>query len=454
VSEAPGALRRALWWITAILPTPRLALVVALASPAWLLLLRPDGGAWVALVLALLAALVVFDLLTLPALWQFAVERRLPDAVGIGDEADGEYEVQSRAGRAIRFAIYDLFPRGLRALGPGPGADRVAAHGVRVVTFRVAGAERGSWTLGPFAVRVAGRLGLLQRTLHFAPATNVRVTPSMTGVRRYRLLTLQHHLRDAGVRAVRRRGEGTNFSNLREYTVGDDPRHIDWKATARREKLITREYTAEQGQTVLVAVDAGRMMTQLAGPLSRFEHALSSATLLADVATQSGDQVGAIVFDDEVRAWVPAARGRPALQRLRDAFVPARATMTEPDYAAAFRTISARHRKRSLIVLYTDVIDPRASQSLIALTARSAMKHVLVVVALRNDALMAAAVPSDESTSDQLFESAAAEELVMAREAALARMRHAGVTVLDVSPRLMAAAVINRYLEIKARASL
>ena len=207
-------------------------------------------------------------------------------------------------------------------------------------------------------------------------------------------------------------------------------------------------------QTVLVAVDAGRMMTQLAGPLSRFEHALSSATLLADVATQSGDHVGGIVFDDRVRAFVPAARGRPALQRLRDAFVPARATMTEPDYAAAFRTLAARHRKRSLIVLYTDVIDPRASQSLIALTARGAMRHVLVVVALRNDELMAASVPARERDSDGLYESAAAEELVMAREAALARMRHAGVSVLDVSPRLMTAAVINRYLEIKARASL
>jgi len=174
------------------------------------------------------------------------------------------------------------------------------------------------------------------------------------------------------VRAIRRRGEGTNFASLREYVVGDDPRRIDWKATARRHKLITREYTVEQGQTVLVAVDAGRMMTQLAGALSRFEHALHSAMLLADVAGDSGDHVGAIVFDDQIRAFVPAARGRPSVQRLRDAFVPVRATMAEPDYAAAFRTLAARHRKRSLIVLYTDVVDPRASQSLIALTASRA----------------------------------------------------------------------------------
>ena len=451
VAEAGRAIIR---WLTGILPTPRQALLVALAAPAWFLLLRPDGAPWVALVLALVACVVLFDVLTLPAAWQFTVERRVPESIGIGDEAEGEYEVQSRAGRPIRFSIHDAFPRAVERLGPDGGVDTVAAHGVRAVPFTLVGRERGSWALGPLAVRVSGRLDLVRRTFRLSPGETMRVVPSMTGVRRYRLLTLQHRLRDAGVRAVRRRGDGTNFASLREYVVGDDPRHIDWKATARREKLITRDFTVEQGQTVLVAVDAGRMMTQLAGPLSRFEHALSSATLLADVATQSGDHVGAIVFDDQVRAFVPAARGRPALQRLRDAFVPAKATMTEPDYAAAFRTLAARHRKRSLIVLYTDVVDPRASQALIALTARSAMRHVLVVVALRNDALMAAAVPTRESTSDQLYESAAAEELVMAREAALAKMRGAGVTVLDVSPRLMAAAVINRYLEIKARASL
>jgi uncharacterized protein (DUF58 family) len=442
VTTPRDAARRAFGWVAAILPTPRLALVAALLSPVWLLGLDPAGETWIGLVLALFAAVVAIDLVTLPAKWQLTVERRAPESVGIGDEAEGQYELQSRAGRRLRFRLYDQFPRGIQRLGKGAGKDSVSAHGVRVLPFTVAGRERGSWALGPVVARVEGALGLVRRSIRYEPADTARVTPSMTGVRRYRL------------RAVRRRGDGTNFASLREYVTGDDPRRIDWKATARREKLITREYTVEQGQTVLVAVDAGRMMTQLAGPLSRFEHALSSATLLADVATQSGDQVGAIVFDDEVRAFVPAARGRPALQRLRDAFVPVRATMTEPDYAAAFRMLSARHRKRSLIVLYTDVIDPRASQSLIALTARGAMRHVLVVVALRNDALMAAAVPNRESTSDQLYESAAAEELVMAREEALTRMRHAGVTVIDVSPRLMAAAVINRYLEIKARASL
>ncbi len=405
--------------------------------------------------LAAFAALVAIDIVTLPAKWQLSVERHAPESVGIGDEAEGEYELQSHAGRTLRFSLYDQLPRGIERLGKGAAAGfRESPRRAREPLHRRGARARELGARRRSVARVEGALGLVRRTIRYAPEDTVRVTPSIDG---------RTALPAAGA-AAPAAGCGSacdpparRWHELREPSGvrgGDDPRRIDWKATARREKLITREYTVEQGQTVLVAVDAGRMMTQLAGPLSRFEHALSSATLLADVATQSGDQVGAIVFDDQVRAFVPAARGRPALQRLRDAFVPVRATMTEPDYAAAFRTLSARHRKRSLIVLYTDVIDPRASQSLIALTARGAMRHVLVVVALRNDALMAAAVPSRESTSDQLYESAAAEELVMAREEALARMRHAGVTVIDVSPRLMAAAVINRYLEIKARASL
>jgi uncharacterized protein (DUF58 family) len=257
------------------------------------------------------------------------------------------------------------------------------------------------------------------------------------------------------VRTVRRRGGGTAFAGLREYAVGDDPRRIDWKATARRDALITREFTAEQGQTVMIAVDAGRLMTQLVdGDVARFEYALSSALVLADVAAESGDQVGLIVFDDEVRAYVPPAKGAVALQRLRDALVPVQATMTEPDYAAAFRTLATRHRRRSLLVIFTDVIDARASQSLIAHTTRGAARHLPLVVALRNDALVAAARVRESAGARALYESAAAEELLGAREDALGRMRQAGVSVVDVSPRAMTAAVVNRYLELKARGAV
>ncbi|HEV8411018.1 MAG TPA: DUF58 domain-containing protein, partial [Gemmatimonadaceae bacterium] len=265
---------------------------------------------------------------------------------------------------------------------------------------------------------------------------------------------MQHRLETAGVRSLRRRGEGLSFANLREYAVGDDPRRIDWKATARRAQLITREYSIERAQTVITLIDAGRSMTQVAMNRSRFEHALSAALILTDIAANAGDRVGALVFDDEIRAYVPARPGRGALQAIRDAFVPLQASSREPDYAGAFRYLAAHQRRRALIVFITDVIDPRASQALIAHVSRSAARHLAVVVALRNDAIFAAALPRAVGGADTLYESAAAEELILAREEALTRMRRAGASVIDVSPQLMTAGVINRYLEIKSRGAL
>lgn len=440
-------------------PTRRLALVVALAAPAWLLSWWPWGG-WVALAVFVLVLGAAFaDVVLLPTRGQFTVERELPPTAGLGDPVEGSYRVHADWRRA-RVRLYDRLPPAVEREGAAPlvpiadvtmGGDRGRELTVPA-TFT--GRERGVHALGPVALEVSGPLGLMRATLRWPMDDRITVAPSIAGVRRYRLLALQHRLTDLGVRAIRRRGEGTTFSALKEYVPGDDPRRIDWKATAKRQQVIVREHTVEQGQTVLVAVDAGRLMTQLAGDLPRFEHALSAALVLADVALHSGDRVGLLLFDDEVRAFVPPARGAETLTRLREALIPAKASLVEPDYAAAFRTLAARHRRRSLVVLFTDVIDPRSSGALVAHTSRSAGRHLPIVVALRNDALVAAATPADRRTTTALYESAAAEELLSAREEALAQMRRAGVDVVDASPTQLSAAVVNRYLEVKARGLL
>ncbi|MDQ6887025.1 MAG: DUF58 domain-containing protein [Gemmatimonadota bacterium] len=436
------------------LPTRRVCALVLLVAPVWLLSGSESGRVLASLLSLLLLGAFLADAQAIPAASLLSLERELPETVGITEVAEGGYRIVSRWPHPLVFRVYDAFPSSVTREGVSPGRERLGARGEAVVPVAIRGRQRGAFPLGPVALRAQGPLGLAQRTLHYQLPDRITITPSISGVRRYRLLALQHRLRDAGVRTIRRRGEGTSFASLREYAPGDDPRHIDWKASARRRKLISREYSVEQGQTVIIAIDAGRMMTQLAGGISRFEHALSAATVLADVAIHSGDQVGLIVFDDQVRGFVPPMRGVGALQRIRQALIPLSPTMAEPDYALAFRTLASRHRRRSLIVLITDVIDPRASHAVMAHTARSVGRHLPVVVALRNDRLVEAALPGAATTPAELYASAAAEELVLARSDALSRMRQAGVSVLDVSPQKMTAAVINRYLEIKARSSL
>jgi uncharacterized protein (DUF58 family) len=432
-------------------PTRRLARVVLVTSPLWLL----TGTTWGVVplvVLGVLALACIADAALTPGRRALGVERDMPGAVGAGDTVGGRYTVRARWPLRLRGELYDTLPA---AVAPGhEGPIRFTLTGETVVPFTVIGRARGEYALGAVVLRIDGPLGLVARTVRVPMDDRVTIIPSIAHLHRYQLLALQVRLRELGARHLRRRGEGTNFSGLRDYVPGDDPRHIDWKATARRLRPITREFSIEQGQTVMLVVDAGRLMTQLAGALPRFEYALSSALILANVAVQSGDSVGLLLFDDQIRAYVPPGRGPAAIRAVRDALIPAQATVTEPDYAAAFRTLATRHRRRSLLVIFTDVIDDRSSRALIAHTARGARTHLPLVVALRNEAVVEAAVPAARTSTDGLYESVAAEELLSARDEALERMRRAGVSVVDVQPQAMTAAVVNRYLELKGRGAL
>ena len=436
-------------------PTSRLAAWTGGLAVVWL---ASDGAAGFAIATACTAALVLavaLDIALLPAVHDLEVRRSLPASVGVGDTIDGEYEVQSRWGRRLVVSIHDVITSTFLASSRAPAPIAVFPHGVSTTAIRAEGRARGLAALGDVALRVRTPFALVARTLHYSPGDEIVVAPSLAGIRRFRWLAVHERLAAAGVRDARRRGAGRSFARLRDYVVGDDPRHIDWKATARRGHPISREFTVEQSQTLYVLVDAGRSMTQLAGDFPRFEYALSSALVLADVAGRAGDRVGALVFDDKLRVLVPAQRGLDGLRSLRAALVTVQPSLVEPDYAAAFRALALRQRKRALVVLLTDVIDARAARTMLAHLSRGASRHLAVVVALRNDALLGAAVMSSgERSVNALYRSAAAEELLAERATALQRMRDAGIVVLDVAPDAMAAAVVSQYLELKARGAI
>ncbi|MBK7908155.1 MAG: DUF58 domain-containing protein [Gemmatimonadetes bacterium] len=435
-----------------IVPERRLALAVAAGAVLWLLP-APVGpalgaAAWVAI---LVAAGIEFT--RLPGRRSFVITREAPVSVGLGDTVTVTYRLQNPRGATLRVLLQDRMPDCVEG-GVGIATHIVGPRQTLAAPVPLRGMRRAEEPLGAIGARITTGFGLLGARVRVAPTDRIRVVPSMSGVRRFRLLAMQNRLDSAGVRNLRRRGEGQGFAGLREYAVGDDPRHIDWKTSAKRAKLITREFTIERSQTVITLIDCGRGMTQLAGEFPRFEHALSSAMILTDIAASAGDRVGTLVFDDQIRAFVPAQRSRGALHAVRDAVVPVTASSREPDYASAFRHLASHQRKRALVVLFTDVLGVRASRALLAHVARSSQRHLALVVALRNDPLLAMAAPAAVTSASQLYANAAAAELVESREEALERMRRAGAIVLDVSPSTMTASVINRYLELKARGAL
>jgi uncharacterized protein (DUF58 family) len=234
---------------------------------------------------------------------------------------------------------------------------------------------------------------------------------------------------------------------------GDETRIIDWKATARRGKPIARQYEEERRQQVLLMIDAGRLLTAEVDGVPRLEAVVTAAMQLARAAVEHDDNVGLMVFADEVQRYVAPARGRRALRGVLEGLAAAEGRLAESDYPAAFRYLAAHNRKRALTVLFTDVVDPAASDAIVAHAATLRPRHLPLAVTLRDPALeaVAAARPAGVGAA---FERAAAEELLGAREAALAAMRARGVMVLDVPPGSAGEAVVARYHQLKRRGLL
>lgn len=429
-----------------LLPSGRWLALLAAAAP--LFLLSPAVALGVD---AILVLLLVADALSIPREDQLRVERRTPARISLGARAEVEIRIENRTRRRVRARVTDDLPPILERAGNDVADVWIPAHQEEHAPYTVATLRRGDAVFGDLHLRVAGPLGLVWRQRRVERADEVRVVPGVLEVKRYRLLGLRNRLREAGFRSVRQRGEGGSFESLREYVRGDDPRTLDWKASARRGSLIVKQFELERRQNVVIAIDAGRLMTQKVGERERLDYALTAALLLADVARVHDDAVGLLVFSDRIEAFIPPARN--SVSRLAEALGEVHARMVEPNYPAAFTYLARHVRKRSLLVLFTDLIDPLASAAVVSQLTRAADRHLPLAVAIRNPDLEAAAAQTamDEAT---VYRRAAAEELLQARAAALAAMQRAGVLVADTRPGDAVPAVVNRYLDVKRRGML
>ena len=429
-----------------LLPSGRWLALLAAAS--LLFLLSPVVALGVDLVLVVL---LVADALSIPSADKLEAGRRAPARISLGAQAEVEIRLDNRTRRPVRVRLTDDLPPILERVGDDVMDVRVPARREERIRYTVKTLRRGDGVFGDVHLRIAGPLGLAWRQRAVPREDPVRIVPGVLEVKRYRLLGLRNRLREAGFRAVRQRGEGGAFESLREYVRGDDPRTLDWKATARRGTPIVRQMELERRQNVVIAIDAGRLMTQKVGERERLDYALTAALLLADVARVHDDAVGLLVFSDRVEAFIPPARN--SVSRLAEALGEVHARMVEPNYPAAFTYLSRQVRKRSLLVLFTDLIDPLASAAVVSQLTRAADRHLPLAVAIRNPDLEAAAAlePTDEAA---VYRRAAAEELLQARAAALAAMQRAGVLVADTRPGDAVPAVVNRYLDVKRRGLL
>ncbi len=423
------------------------------AASATALVAGGDGSRWWVLAAfdAAVIGLFLLDVRLLTRPGSVGGVRRNERVMSVGERNAVVLTLTNETARRLVVRVTEPLVHGLEPLTVDLGRVALPPRGEATFTYEVKPLVRGRMTLPPTSVRVLGPLRLGWRALEAGAPHEIRVYPNVMAVGRYQSLIRRSRLREMGIATVRQRGQGTEFESLREYIPGDDPIKIDWKATARRGKLISRNYQAERSQTIMLCLDAGRMMTTEIDGLSRFDHAVNSALLLAHVALSHGDGVGLVVFSDSIERYLPPRKGHGTLTRIVEALYDVQPSLVEPNYRDGV-TRAAMGRRRSLVVMFTDVSGEETASELVPYVGRLLPRHLPLVVFLRDREVEEAAEgKAGGSGRADPWSMAAAANFLEERDHVQEYLRSRGTMVLDVMPGRLAPRVVNTYLEIKAR---
>jgi uncharacterized protein (DUF58 family) len=441
--------------------------------------------AWDTLVLLL----AVLDATLLPAPGQITVERRFENSPILGESTAITVEITQSSNQILEVRVTDaLHP----SLDPMPSTNRVLAYprDPARVALSCSPNARGDITLGKVYLRYRGALRLVERWAEADLDQKIRVYPPMERSPEDTALYLLR-IRQIAIekRRLRLRGLGREFESLREYQLGDELRNVAWPATARRGKLITREFTTERSQQVWIVLDAGRLSrtafelrrkapagaktrpgtgldtapdTSFRDPLSdenfvltltQLDQSSGAAVALAQAVMQAGDEAALLVYGRRIQQQLLPASGAGHLRQFVDSLSQVRAEGSEANHLAAAARLKHLQRRRGLILWITELADSARRPEVVDAAVDLARRHLVLLVVLGHPEL-AQLAGREPKNVEQMFASTAATEILERRREILARLRAQGVLVVETTPGAVKADAINQYLEVKARGLL
>lgn len=427
---------------------PSRALLLLAAVPllvSMLALARPSlGRAALLLDLGLLGLALVDALLALAA--KVNVTRSAPDVMSLGRRNRVALRLRSESRLPMLVSVTDDLFEGAEARDL-PIRVALGRRGVATVEYHVEPSQRGAHALGDHYLRLPSPLGLWAVQRRLSARQRVRVYPDLKQLQQFDALAKQDRELSL-VRASRRKGGESEFARLRDHVPDDDVKRVDWKATARRQKLTVREYQLESNQNLMFLLDAGRVMTGLDSGISRFDHALNASLMLAHVAARGGDRVGALGFDDGLRVFMPPQSGRQASRAIIQATYDLFPRLVEPDFDLAFQSLATRVKNRTLVILFTHVIDFSAAETLVRRVRAVGRRHLPLIICFRDLEVEALADP--RGNSDLYLKGAAAEHLRW-QKSLMQDLKRGGALVLETTARELTGKLVSRYLQIKAQ---
>ena len=381
------------------------------------------------------------------------ITREFSGRFAVGAETDVHINVQNAQPHAISLVIKDEYPPQMKLSGLREAHMRVEGQSTAALVYGLTPPKRGRFEFGQIAVRFISRLNLVWCETRVGEATGVKVYPNMRRAREAELKALGARSLVASHRKTSWRGEGREFESLRDYVRGDELRHISWSATARRGKLTTRQYQIERDQTILIAIDGGRLMTARIDQETKLDSAVHASLALMSAAARAGDNAGLLVFGRKIKSFLPPGRGHDHMDAALEALYSVEPEMIEPSYSRAFEFIAANSKRRSLVILITDLVDEEGSKELLTSLRLLRPRHLPLVVTIADRDLRAVVSNAPEDVRD-LFTQSVAEEIMYLRETALRLVESQGGLALDVTAAALAPAILEKYLQVKERGLL
>ena len=505
-----------------VYPTRRVALLLLLPTLGFAVNFLFDGVAFqIALSLILDVAIVgalVADFFLSYRMGKDVEARRIAEPiVSLGSPLDVQLVVENKGEKPIEFEIIDDFSPWSVAISAKDKIDlltdaddaryapedarafferrTIAGRSKETLEYRIVWTRRGEFQFDFISARFTSPLKCWRKIRRFESVTQFRVYPNVCQLTQMELISRKSKLSMLGVRRTRRVGQDEEFERLRDYAYGDQFKFIDWKATARRNKITIRDFQSTRNQRVIIALDAGRMTLNASNGITLFDHALNSALALAYVALKQGDEVGFMVFSNNVKKFVPPRGGGAQINALIRAVFDVFPERVESRYDRAFAYLKRNVTKRSLVALITNALDERTSTQIEQTATNLLGAHLPLTVFLREHSLFDAVdrfnefernvrgkreenallarfskqyretAPTeeierllwnqdDEASSepdDLFFRAGAAAEILLWRRKTILTLESKGALTLDVFPENAAAPLINKYLEIKAR---
>lgn len=325
----------------------------------------------------------------------------------------------------------------------GPGESKTIRYYLRPV-------KRGEYSFGAVNVFVSSPLGLLLRRFRFSANKVVPVYPSYIQMRKYELLAISNRLTETGIKKIRRIGHNLEFELIKEYVSGDDFRTINWKATARKERLMVNHFQDERSQQVYSLIDKGRVMRMPFDGLSLLDYAINASLVISSIAIKKSDKAGILTFQDKVGTLVPASRNSNQMGRILEVLYNQKTAYRETDFSIVHNYIRRKITQRSLLLLYTNFESMYGLQRQLPYLQALARIHLLVVIFFENTEVKNL-IEQPAGDLREVYHKAIAEKFTLEKKQIVKELKKHGIQAVLTTPQQLTVATINKYLELKAR---